>query len=193
MWPKDRAISSDDGVWDGTSLLSPSPTEFLWKGHTFIGRSPTGMLSPVSSGIDTVMDNSSVPTTAHSTASSCADSWINGYNHLEDGGNETTWNHWERGRSESITVPKSEPTDDDVKLNDVTAAPVRLNMVQDISRKQKRPRGRPRKNSSATAVSTTKITKGRSKTGCITCRKRKKKCDEAKPRCKYFRAFYFRC
>lgn len=28
-----------------------------------------------------------------------------------------------------------------------------------------------------------KTTKGRSKTGCLTCRKRKKKCDEAKPRC----------
>ncbi|KAM0182216.1 hypothetical protein ACHAPF_001103 [Botrytis cinerea] len=28
-----------------------------------------------------------------------------------------------------------------------------------------------------------KVEKGRSKTGCVTCRKRKKKCDEAKPRC----------
>jgi hypothetical protein len=28
------------------------------------------------------------------------------------------------------------------------------------------------------------LTKARSKTGCITCRKRKKKCDETRPFCK---------
>ncbi|KAK3904640.1 transcriptional regulatory protein moc3 [Staphylotrichum tortipilum] len=54
----------------------------------------------------------------------------------------------------------------------------------------KRPRGRPRKHpfmppsaAAAAAAAASKITKGRSKTGCLTCRKRKKKCDEAKPRC----------
>lgn len=49
----------------------------------------------------------------------------------------------------------------------------------------KRPRGRPRKHP-VLPESTNKVTKGRSKTGCITCRKRKKKCDEAKPRCMLF-------
>ena len=48
----------------------------------------------------------------------------------------------------------------------------------------KRPRGRPRKHP-VLLEPANKITKGRSKTGCITCRKRKKKCDEAKPRCKF--------
>ena len=48
----------------------------------------------------------------------------------------------------------------------------------------KRPRGRPRKHP-VVPEPTNKITKGRSKTGCITCRKRKKKCDETKPRCKF--------
>lgn len=47
----------------------------------------------------------------------------------------------------------------------------------------KRPRGRPRKHPVPTKESLAKVAKGRSKTGCITCRKRKKKCDEAKPRC----------
>lgn len=47
----------------------------------------------------------------------------------------------------------------------------------------KRPRGRPRKHP-LPSESSNKIAKGRSKTGCITCRKRKKKCDETKPRCK---------
>ncbi|KAJ6255933.1 hypothetical protein Dda_9224 [Drechslerella dactyloides] len=47
----------------------------------------------------------------------------------------------------------------------------------------KRPRGRPRKNPPNPPESKTKATKGRSKTGCLTCRKRKKKCDEGKPDC----------
>lgn len=49
----------------------------------------------------------------------------------------------------------------------------------------KRPRGRPRKHP-VPSESSNKIAKGRSKTGCITCRKRKKKCDETKPRCKSY-------
>jgi hypothetical protein len=48
----------------------------------------------------------------------------------------------------------------------------------------KRPRGRPRKHPKPTPESMAKVAKGRSKTGCITCRKRKKKCDETKPGCK---------
>jgi hypothetical protein len=50
---------------------------------------------------------------------------------------------------------------------------------------QKRPRGRPRKHPLNSVVNSTKIAKGRSKTGCITCRRRKKKCDETKPRCEH--------
>lgn len=45
-----------------------------------------------------------------------------------------------------------------------------------------RKRGRPRKHPLPVAGGgQVKITKGRSKTGCITCRRRKKKCDETKP------------
>lgn len=58
--------------------------------------------------------------------------------------------------------------------------------TDDKAQKTKRPRGRPRKHPLTPAVNANKSTKGRSKTGCITCRKRKKKCDEAKPRCKSF-------
>lgn len=183
-WPGDRAMSSYDGAWDGTLLPSPSPTEAVWKGHTCVGTPPTGPLSPVSSRMETVMDESSVPTTAHSAPSSCADSWSIGYGDHEEGDNEATWNQWEHSRTESMTVLKLEPTDDDIKLGDMTVAPVRSPTSPDTSKsKQKRPRGRPRKTPPTVAVSTSKVTKGRSKTGCITCRKRKKKCDEAKPRC----------
>ncbi|KAF3908897.1 hypothetical protein AA313_de0206434 [Arthrobotrys entomopaga] len=47
----------------------------------------------------------------------------------------------------------------------------------------KRPRGRPRKNPPNPPEPKSKVAKGRSKTGCLTCRKRKKKCDEGKPEC----------
>ena len=42
-----------------------------------------------------------------------------------------------------------------------------------------RKRGRPRKHPLPTPGGQLKVTKGRSKTGCITCRRRKKKCDES--------------
>jgi hypothetical protein len=48
----------------------------------------------------------------------------------------------------------------------------------------RRPRGRPRKVKSESQSSMKATTKGRTKTGCVTCRKRKKKCDERKPTCK---------
>ncbi|KAE8148192.1 fungal-specific transcription factor domain-containing protein [Aspergillus avenaceus] len=57
--------------------------------------------------------------------------------------------------------------------SDVTATPVNV----------PRRRGRPRKHPIPTPGGQLKITKGRSKTGCITCRRRKKKCDETKPSC----------
>ncbi|PKY08264.1 hypothetical protein P168DRAFT_246682 [Aspergillus campestris IBT 28561] len=56
---------------------------------------------------------------------------------------------------------------------DTTAAPVHV----------PRKRGRPRKHPLPVPGGQLKITKGRSKTGCITCRRRKKKCDETKPAC----------
>ena len=47
----------------------------------------------------------------------------------------------------------------------------------------KKRRGRPKKSGSPSPTSANKVAKGRSKTGCITCRRRKKKCDETKPEC----------
>lgn len=54
--------------------------------------------------------------------------------------------------------------------------------ASDSSVPPKRKRGRPRKHP-LPVPGQIKVTKGRSKTGCITCRRRKKKCDETKPCC----------
>jgi hypothetical protein len=108
--------------------------------------------------------------------------------------------HWEQGDDNILTIPKLEPTDDEYLLDQVQAVPTQLGVddvdatqtalsdnaagaASDAPVKLKRPRGRPRKHPLNTVVNTSKIAKGRSKTGCITCRRRKKKCDEAKPRC----------
>lgn len=79
------------------------------------------------------------------------------------------------------SLPKVEELDDDIqsiKPSDVgtegqndSAAPVAV----------PRKRGRPRKHPLPAPGGQVKVTKGRSKTGCITCRRRKKKCDETKP------------
>ncbi|KAG6050458.1 hypothetical protein E4U17_006477 [Claviceps sp. LM77 group G4] len=148
-----------------------------------------GPLSPVSSRMDALMDKSSALTTAYSAPSSCADSWSNGHGDRDDpgeGDSDVPLDYLDRGptATASVTVLKLEPTDDDINLDDVTTGPVPLDAAHGASEaKQKRPRGRPRKMLADTAIFTSKIMKGRSKTGCITCRRRKKKCDESKPRC----------
>jgi hypothetical protein len=188
LWAADRSMSSDDGAWDGVVLPSPSPTEAAWKNAPLSGSVQTGQLSPISSGVDTGLESSSLPTTAHSGSSSCTDTWGTEYGDHDEGDNEAPWDTWEHDHGDIMTAPKLEPDDDDIKLDDVTVAP--LTPVQQAllqhnpDTKPKRPRGRPRKHPQVQAVNMNKVTKGRSKTGCITCRKRKKKCDEAKPRCR---------
>lgn len=99
---------------------------------------------------------------------------------------------WEDGSDGMLAVPKLEPLDDDdFCMEDLQEAPspptpTLLGHLQgDLDgSKLKRPRGRPRKHPLIPHLTANKVTKGRSKTGCLTCRKRKKKCDEAKPRCK---------
>lgn len=182
----DNSMSPDEGSYDGMVLPSPSPTETAWRAGISTAPLQMGQLSPVSSNTDANLDKSSVPPMAHHSASSssCVDSWNPSYANPDEG--EDDWD-WEQGSEEALAIPKLEPIDDDINLEDVIAAPLSQTPPNELlggpQLKQKRPRGRPRKHPLTPIVSANKVTKGRSKTGCITCRKRKKKCDEAKPRC----------
>jgi len=83
--------------------------------------------------------------------------------------------------------PKLEPIDevDMDDLYEVEDTPMKTSTAQasPVGDSNKRPRGRPRKNPKPDPEAKAKVHKGRSKTGCGTCRRRKKKCDEAKPIC----------
>lgn len=81
---------------------------------------------------------------------------------------------------DELIEPKVESPGDDAALALIENHRLSMELMSPVA--AKRPRGRPRKHP-VVPESTNKITKGRSKTGCITCRKRKKKCDETKPRC----------
>jgi hypothetical protein len=88
---------------------------------------------------------------------------------------------WVEEEDDGDIVPKTELIDDvadflDTKESEATSS---TPIVQ-----VKQPRGRPRKHPKPTAETMAKVAKGRPKTGCITCRRRKKKCDETKPSCK---------
>lgn len=74
-----------------------------------------------------------------------------------------------------MEIPKVEELDDD--LLSIKPADVESGAPAAVPRK----RGRPRKHPLPVPGGQAKVTKGRSKTGCITCRRRKKKCDETKP------------
>jgi hypothetical protein len=82
-------------------------------------------------------------------------------------------------------VPKLEETE--VQLADVKTEPVSdetpISPTEPV--RLRRARGRPRIHPPRSPTTAAKQAKARSKTGCTTCRKRKKKCDETKPFCKH--------
>lgn len=85
-----------------------------------------------------------------------------------------------------IVVPKIEEIDEDgidhEELKPLPSPPEEeLECIVDL-KEEKKKRGRPRKYP-RDAVPPKPASKGRSKTGCFTCRRRKKKCDETKPTC----------
>lgn len=94
------------------------------------------------------------------------------------------------GSDEPCNFAKQEPGDSEHVMNSnneivcaIKSEPVEVASCSSAIPLVKRPRGRPRKPRSEISLSLKNV-KGRSKTGCLTCRKRKKKCDERKPKCK---------
>lgn len=212
-WSDRRSMDSDD---DPTMMLDQAPR---WMDSTFSmcpslhpSARPShldraGQLSPISTSMDMVMTadgacdtscppSATAPAMIHSASSSSScdgDAWSNRFGDSDDhSAGESAHDgdaHWEQGSDDVLTLPKTEPMDDDdyVCMGDLKEAPLppipSSELVTAGIPKIKRPRGRPRKHPLPANCATNKVTKGRSKTGCITCRKRKKKCDEAKPRC----------
>ncbi|PSN64296.1 hypothetical protein BS50DRAFT_69731 [Corynespora cassiicola Philippines] len=80
-------------------------------------------------------------------------------------------------------VPKIEETE--LQLSDVKVEPsaedAPISPTEPV--RLRRARGRPRIHPPRSPTTSAKQAKARSKTGCTTCRKRKKKCDETKPFC----------
>jgi hypothetical protein len=130
--------------------------------------------------------SSSSMTTTTSATSPSEDPWSSPQGFAggaEDGEADFDWEQHDDDMD--TVVPKIEPIDDDVnmaELADLKGSVAPEEPPSSAPAQGKRPRGRPRKHPKP-SDSIAKIAKGRSKTGCITCRKRKKKCDEAKPSC----------
>ncbi|KAJ8131999.1 hypothetical protein O1611_g1627 [Lasiodiplodia mahajangana] len=172
---------------DSSAVLS---TSSRWTNPVPTAQMSAAPLSPISTEQDipcVVVDSgSTVPPALRSAASS--DTTWDAYQ--DDGavGNVDDDVNWEHNPDDGSIVPKLEPVDEDsFRMDDVQEAPrtsvPRSDRPAPGQPKTKRPRGRPRKHPLTLQAPNSKVTKGRSKTGCITCRKRKKKCDEAKPRC----------
>ena len=89
--------------------------------------------------------------------------------------------HYDGSSSDDGVVPKIEELNDstdDGKASMEDEGETLSNGVE-----QKKPRGRPKKHHVEPPANANNQIKGRTKTGCITCRQRKKKCDETKPIC----------
>lgn len=119
-------------------------------------------------------------TTSPGCGDGCSDAPWSSTGFTEETGEDMSWDQTD---NETIVVPKVESPDGN-DMGALTLAALSPGPSSQPSQ-LRRPRGRPRKYPIPTAELTAKVAKGRSKTGCITCRRRKKKCDEAKPECKF--------
>lgn len=166
--------------WDNMSLPPSFSREGTW---TAPDSSHSGQISPRGGFPMASTNNGQLPC---SVTSSCDGSWASSVTDHDEIETETIWDEWEQGSDSAPVVPKDEPMDDeDISMAEIKSTSVTPSEAIPSASTQKRGRGRPRKNPVPTPANGTKVTKGRSKTGCITCRKRKKKCDEAKPGCMY--------
>ena len=177
--PDERDIAwSDSHSTDsesGSSVIASHPS--AWTTSVTTARMNAGQLSPISTEFDILghdrITGGVMPPMIHSATSSSADSWSTSWSEdieIEDADREV---HWEHGLDldGALAVPKIEPLEDEsFSMDNIKEAPQIGEMEQDndvsIPPKVKRPRGRPRKHPVAQPVVTSKVAKGRSKTGC---------------------------
>ncbi|CAG8887776.1 unnamed protein product [Penicillium egyptiacum] len=132
-----------------------------------------------------VRGSTSSASTGVSTDDASVDSldWNGEHSPLVDQDQEQVkgYSHFDSAQLDDIMeIPKVEELEVlDDNLLSIKPADVESGAPAAVPRK----RGRPRKHPLPAPGGQAKITKGRSKTGCITCRRRKKKCDETKPSC----------
>ncbi len=136
------------------------------------------------------VSSSSAMTVVTSATSSCTDPWSSSGGFVEEEDDDGDFN-WDQ-EDETLLEPKLEPTDS-IDMADLAEIKGSVGPESPTSvtkpAQTKRPRGRPRKHPRPNPETMAKIAKGRSKTGCLTCRKRKKKCDETKPGCEFMSVF----
>lgn len=185
-WAERRDLAAGE---DSPTALA---TSSRWTNPVPTAQMSTAPLSPISTEQEipcAVVDSGAPVPPALQSAASSDTTWDTTYQDDGTVGSANDDVNWEHDADDVLTVPKTEPVEDDsFRMDEVQEAPRNSaprsdRLLSGQQQKTKRPRGRPRKHPLNPQVANSKITKGRSKTGCITCRKRKKKCDEAKPRC----------
>ncbi|ATY58267.1 C6 transcription factor [Cordyceps militaris] len=167
-------------LWDNMPG-PPFPSDKTWAPPATLNSAHSSQASPPSGLTTSGTNNDRI---SYSGASSCEGSWASSTTDHDQAERDLNWDEWEEGSDSAPIKPKNEPVDDeDITMSEVKIPTLASPEKSIVAPGQKRGRGRPRKNPIPAPTNGTKVTKGRSKTGCITCRKRKKKCDEAKPGC----------
>lgn len=168
-----------------------SPEEIRVKSHRTFTMTTMPALG-LRTGLDPSEPSSSCsPVTVVTSATSSAGTpWSTSGRFEEIFEDEGTYNceqaeHYQQ--DDEVVIPKLEPLEelDMDDLCEVEDTPMHTLPTQTspVAAPIKRGRGRPRKYPKPDPAAMAKVHKGRSKTGCGTCRKRKKKCDEARPIC----------
>lgn len=175
--PDDRDISwsdthSTDSESGSSVAVNQSPA---WTTSVTTARMNAGQLSPISTEFDIPghdrITGGTIPPMIHSAASSSADSWSTSWSEdieVEDADQEP---HWEHDAEGALAMPKIEPLEDDsFSMDSIKEVPRMVDREHanddSVPPKVKRPRGRPRKHPIPQPATTSKVAKGRSKTGC---------------------------
>ncbi|KAG5297351.1 C6 transcription factor OefC [Histoplasma ohiense] len=149
-----------------------------WPFDTRPNRTPTGTVDALNFSSESPLQNNSLELSPTSSHSSQAYSFaVVSSPDTDMTADEVTPKVEEIEDEAAVSLEGIKQQDKDSDLQSCSAETTVRNAIEGP-----RKRGRPRKHPLPTP-GLAKVAKGRSKTGCITCRRRKKKCDETKPSC----------